>query len=63
MKLPDLIDYVPRLPYDKAEIEKKIKEIETSFSESNEKTAALNRLRGIVKYLETGKLPEMKITQ
>lgn len=63
MKLPDLIDYVPRLPYDKTEIEQKIQEIETSFPESQEKAEALERLRRTVNYIETGDLPELKISQ
>lgn len=63
MKFPDLIDYMPRLPYNQVEIEAKIKEIEADFPESEEKTAALGRLKGIVEYLETGKLPELKINQ
>jgi hypothetical protein len=61
MKMPDIIDYTPRFPYNKAEIETKIKEIEAKFPESEEKTSALKRLREKLEYLDTGKLPEMRI--
>lgn len=63
MQFPDLIDYTPRLPYDKTEIEEKIQEIENSFPESQEKNDALGRLKRVVEYIETGKLPELRISQ